>query len=707
MPHLVLRNRILGDVPLPLSGDLALVGRGNEAHIRIDEASISRIHARLEARGDDWFVCDLDSRNGTFVGDERLQAPRELADGDCLRFGDVEAVFRVDPSPVAARTQRRRTAAFAAAEPSATPTTDPTTDPMPRSTPHSTPAAAAQSIASPTEDFTHLPHSDFPDDDAPLEDSAPRTHSRPASKALLAFVVLAAAVGLGALTHGRGDGERTADEQAALKDLADLRARDRALPTEPAAKPKSAAVQPKPTIPPLDPPAVRSPVETMQRADAAGTPMKDSAMKDSDMPEPGMAESGMSEGGMTEPGTSEAGKRRSDPRPSDMSEPSPPALTKPHPAAGSEPTERTGETATEPTADASTAPPGPARLAADLPRRAPTDAERFRFRRTAYDLFGRPPSEDELAVAAAAGTEATLERWLGARERADAWFEDELYEFLLIDEFRPGEDRMDDLPGRLASGKIDVKNALAEIAKSQQFNARNPGNDTYVTVVLEQFLGITVQDEPRLLEAGKQMYDGRNATLFGKRGRSQADFVDIATAEPRFATAYITRRATALLGGTPPKADLDRWIRRFRTDPASYSGIEREILLSDAYAAALKTPRKKADRRFVAGLWHDLLGRPPGYQELRNLRNASQALTDPAGLRSLVIGAMLNGGAVSLPMKEETDAAAWIEDRFLRLLARRPTQTEQAAFLATWRKPACKPSTVLHAILTSPEYDLY
>jgi pSer/pThr/pTyr-binding forkhead associated (FHA) protein len=38
---------------------------------------------------------DLGSRNGTYVGAERVTAPRPLADGDQLRFGSFVMTFRI------------------------------------------------------------------------------------------------------------------------------------------------------------------------------------------------------------------------------------------------------------------------------------------------------------------------------------------------------------------------------------------------------------------------------------------------------------------------------------------------------------------------------------------------------------------------------------------------------------------------------------
>ena len=75
-----------------LTGGATTVGRDPSAGIMLEDDSVSRIHARLEARAGELVVTDLKSRNGTHVGDAPvLQA--SLAPDDTVRFGDVE--FRV------------------------------------------------------------------------------------------------------------------------------------------------------------------------------------------------------------------------------------------------------------------------------------------------------------------------------------------------------------------------------------------------------------------------------------------------------------------------------------------------------------------------------------------------------------------------------------------------------------------------------------
>lgn len=70
-----------------------LVGRESDSDIQIDDASISRIHARFIRKSDKAFsVEDENSTNGLFVKDKQVTR-YTLRHGDLLRFGDVSAVY--------------------------------------------------------------------------------------------------------------------------------------------------------------------------------------------------------------------------------------------------------------------------------------------------------------------------------------------------------------------------------------------------------------------------------------------------------------------------------------------------------------------------------------------------------------------------------------------------------------------------------------
>jgi diguanylate cyclase (GGDEF)-like protein len=64
-----------------------IVGRGEDADARIDDPYVSRHHVRFAWSDGAPVVTDLGSVNGTFVGRERLTAPRKLGDGQLVRLG--------------------------------------------------------------------------------------------------------------------------------------------------------------------------------------------------------------------------------------------------------------------------------------------------------------------------------------------------------------------------------------------------------------------------------------------------------------------------------------------------------------------------------------------------------------------------------------------------------------------------------------------
>jgi hypothetical protein len=71
-------------------GDELTVGRGGGCGVVLPEDTfVSTVHARLFRRGDDLFVEDLGSRNGTFVNGDQVQVPTKLRRGDRVQFGQT------------------------------------------------------------------------------------------------------------------------------------------------------------------------------------------------------------------------------------------------------------------------------------------------------------------------------------------------------------------------------------------------------------------------------------------------------------------------------------------------------------------------------------------------------------------------------------------------------------------------------------------
>ncbi|MCO5969377.1 FHA domain-containing protein [Actinoallomurus soli] len=72
---------------LPLRSEVTTIGRGRGVDIRLDDPSVSRLHAELVRRGPYVYVVDLGlSRNGTRVNGRPI-ARRVLEDGDVVSFG--------------------------------------------------------------------------------------------------------------------------------------------------------------------------------------------------------------------------------------------------------------------------------------------------------------------------------------------------------------------------------------------------------------------------------------------------------------------------------------------------------------------------------------------------------------------------------------------------------------------------------------------
>ena len=71
----------------------AMLGRGDQADIRLEDSFASSAHARLVPQGDVMVLEDLGSTNGTYLNGEALRGPQPLHAGDTIRIGDSEFTF--------------------------------------------------------------------------------------------------------------------------------------------------------------------------------------------------------------------------------------------------------------------------------------------------------------------------------------------------------------------------------------------------------------------------------------------------------------------------------------------------------------------------------------------------------------------------------------------------------------------------------------
>ncbi len=84
----VMRSGPTPGVTFPLDGDQLTIGRDSTNGVAINDAEVSRKHARLMFQGGKYVLEDLGSTNGTFVNGQRLAGPVVLKPGDVISLGE-------------------------------------------------------------------------------------------------------------------------------------------------------------------------------------------------------------------------------------------------------------------------------------------------------------------------------------------------------------------------------------------------------------------------------------------------------------------------------------------------------------------------------------------------------------------------------------------------------------------------------------------
>jgi pSer/pThr/pTyr-binding forkhead associated (FHA) protein len=78
---------------LPLEDDSYTIGRSSMNSLVLDYSKISRNHARIERKGSQFLLRDLQSTNGTLIGDDRIEQ-HSLENGDTFQIGPTQIVFK-------------------------------------------------------------------------------------------------------------------------------------------------------------------------------------------------------------------------------------------------------------------------------------------------------------------------------------------------------------------------------------------------------------------------------------------------------------------------------------------------------------------------------------------------------------------------------------------------------------------------------------
>ena len=74
---------------------LTHVGRGEHNDVAVADDSVSDSHAKIQKRENGWYVVDMDSTNGTYVGGRRISGEKHLVGSPDIRFGGIKMIFQV------------------------------------------------------------------------------------------------------------------------------------------------------------------------------------------------------------------------------------------------------------------------------------------------------------------------------------------------------------------------------------------------------------------------------------------------------------------------------------------------------------------------------------------------------------------------------------------------------------------------------------
>lgn len=77
---------------LPL-GHSCVIGRRTDNDLSLNDAQVSRRHALVSRFGEEWWLSDLDSRNGVSVNGLKLKNARRLRDGDQITIAGHAIIF--------------------------------------------------------------------------------------------------------------------------------------------------------------------------------------------------------------------------------------------------------------------------------------------------------------------------------------------------------------------------------------------------------------------------------------------------------------------------------------------------------------------------------------------------------------------------------------------------------------------------------------
>lgn len=97
-----------GELRATLQAGDNVLGRGPEATVWVEAPSVSRRHAVIRVDGSSATVADLESKNGTRVGERDARTPQTLRDGEEILLGKERILYRLVSTTASTRSATRK-----------------------------------------------------------------------------------------------------------------------------------------------------------------------------------------------------------------------------------------------------------------------------------------------------------------------------------------------------------------------------------------------------------------------------------------------------------------------------------------------------------------------------------------------------------------------------------------------------------------------
>ena len=666
MPSLLLRNQILEDRRLPLNRPTVVVGRDQEADIRLEDPSISRFHARIELQHPDGpLLIDLGSSNGTFLNGERIDGEVSLEDGDHLCFGTVEVEFLEDqqvaaaaPAPAVAKARTTRpifpallaivvmVACGLVAMKVLGEDDKPDVEP-----PHKEPTTETPKVQHPVTSHstptTEPNRPEVPTPEQPGDDPPPR---RP-------VVPTPTMVKLGLKDGTTMEGIPVDLEHPILIKVRTPRGALRQVERERVAT--------------IDGVVLSTDLQKVYKARVANASSSEDLLKVCEW----CAANGLDEERLKVARMIVEGDRDH---------------VKANAILGR--FRYLGDWSNRAELEATGAVDAHGRLVG-------TDDDLRQIRRAFLLLIGRTPTTSERQGALAVAPPTMLAELLASTDHWQSWLEDVLVRFLgevegslLVESFL-------DLANDLASNDRSFQEAFVEVASCDAVRVMYPTSREFAERVLLVFIGPGAADDAARLNNATQMVDSERVALFGERGSSREDFLQIVSRQPAFFRTQLRHESKLIRGHDLERRELTRAAMQLAADPHQFHQIREQWFKESRKDEGVS--RNMRPGTFARSLLVDAFDQLPS-GDTGTLRSLLHHLSSPeAAWEALPVLFSLTSD-FHVPPRDGQPDDAWIANQFRRILSRSPKPTELKAASMTLTQFGDR--RLILDLLSSPEY---